>query len=85
MVPAVPPPPPQPPVIPPAFQNVSEEEGGDVIVQLDPVTIPPLNSEPDNTTGSTDGNTPINFVIPSSMRVTMEPQTQVSKCMVQIH
>lgn len=74
VIPALPPPPPEPPVVPPAFQNATEEGG--VIVTLDEVIVPNLVGRPNNT-GDADNELVINFVFPSDMRVTMEPNPQV--------
>lgn len=73
VVPALPPPPPQPPVVPPAFQNATNEDGESVIIQLEEIILPTLVTEPTNNTGTEI----VNFIVPSIMRVTMEPHPQV--------
>lgn len=67
VLPAIPIPPPQPPVVPPDFEDAVMED-----LLTDEVIIPPLAAQPTNP--STEE---IQFVFPSSMRVTMEPHPQV--------
>lgn len=73
VIPALPPPPPEPPVIPPTFENATDEDGDPIVVQLEEVTVPTLVLEP----AESDEEPVINFVFPSSMRVTMEPLLEV--------
>lgn len=70
VVPSLPPPPPQPPVVPPAYQNVSDDI---VIIQPEEVAPPIIIAQATNDTGEPV----IDFVFPASMRVTMEPHTEV--------
>ena len=75
MVPAVPPSPPTPPSLPPLYQNTTLEiQGITVIETIQIVPPPPLPVEPSNG----DGEISIDFVIPTEMRVTMEPHPLVS-------
>ena len=76
VVPALPPPPPSPPIIPPLYENTTDEEGDLTILEtIQTVTPPPLAVE--NGGENEDGDLLIEFVIPTEMRVTMEPHPQV--------
>ena len=75
VVPAVPPAPPTPPSLPPLYENTTLEDQGITVVEtVEIVPPPPLPVEP----SSGDGEVSIDFVIPTEMRVTMEPHPLVS-------
>ena len=75
MVPAVPPAPPTPPSLPPLYENTTLKDQGITVVEtIEIVPPPPLPVEP----SSGDGEVSIDFVIPTEMRVTMEPHPLVS-------
>ena len=62
-------------MIPPMFENATDEDGEPIVVQPEEVTVPTLVLE---TAGNDSDEEPvINFVFPSSMRVTMEPLPEV--------
>ena len=80
VIPATPPPAPVLPVVPPAFENSTDEEGGgsvieEIIEELleETVTLPPLVVEGE------EGEGVIEFVIPTEMRVSMEPLQEVGR------
>ena len=79
VVPALPPPPPRPPVLPPRYENTTDEDGDTVQTILETIQTvmpPPLAVDVTESTDD-DGEVHVDFVIPSEMRVTMEPLTQV--------
>lgn len=77
VVPALPPPPPSPPILPPRYENITDKEGDPVIIEEIQLATPPtLAVDVSNGTSDT-GDVSIDFVIPSEMRVTMEPHQQV--------
>ena len=75
VVPAVPPSPPTPPSLPPLYENTTVEDQDITVVEIIPIVPPPpLPVEPSDA-GS--GEISIDFVIPTEMRVTMEPHPLV--------
>ena len=73
VVPATPPPSPPSPVIPPIYENVTTDEGDPVIIPIDEVIDVPTIATPETNDTTVDSTVTIDFVIPSEMRVTMEP------------
>ena len=84
VVPATPPPSPLPPVVPPVYENATTDEGDPVIIPIDDIIIelPTIVAETTEGSGAGDDSVDveINFVLPTEMRVTMEPQEVVSPC-----
>ena len=78
VVPATPPPSPPPPVLPPVYENVTTDEGDLVIIPIDEVIDLPTIATPGTNDTSEDSTVTIDFVIPSEMRVTKEPEPVVS-------
>ena len=62
-------------MIPPMFENATDEDGDPIVVQPVDVNDPTMVYEP---AGNDSSEEPvINFVLPSSMRVTVEPLPEV--------
>ena len=84
VVPATPPPSPLPPVVPPVYENATTDDGDPVIIAIDDIIIelPTIVAETTEGSGAGDDSVDveINFVLPTEMRVTMEPQEVVSTC-----
>ncbi len=74
VVPATHPPSPIPPVIPPVYENATTDEGDLVITPVEESSTVATGSPGEN---STDTMVTIDFVIPTEMRVTLEPREVV--------
>lgn len=73
VIPALPPPPPQLPVIPPLYQNITNEAGNTLEKKVDIAVDEVLNNN-----NLRSNEEVINCVIPSSIRVSMQPHAEVS-------
>ncbi len=76
VVPATPPPSPIPPVIPPVYENATTDEGDPVIIPVEEIIESPTVATGSGE-NSTDTTVTIDFVIPTEMRVTLEPREVV--------
>ncbi len=77
VVPATPPPSPIPPVIPPVYENATTDEGDPVITPVEDIIESPTVATGSPGENSTDTMVTIDFVIPTEMRVTLEPREVV--------
>ncbi len=77
VIPATHPPSPIPPVIPPVYENATTDEGDLVITPVEEIIESSTVATGSPGENSTDTMVTIDFVIPTEMRVTLEPREVV--------